>query len=67
MLGAVATKQGILLATITHYDIVPASYLTCLLPKSTIYGMLMRFISITSKLVGLGTHLTNVLWLKGGC
>ena len=33
MLGAVATKQGILLATITHYDIVPASYLTCLLPK----------------------------------
>ena len=29
MLGAVATKQGIQLATITHYDIVPASYLTC--------------------------------------
>ena len=44
MLGAVATKQGILLATTTHYDIVPASYLTCLLPKSTIYGMLKRFI-----------------------
>ena len=47
MLGAVATKQGILLATITHYDIVPASYLTCLLPQSTIYGMLKRFNSIT--------------------
>ena len=41
MLGAVATKQGILLATI-HYDIVPASYLTCLLLKSTIYGMLKQ-------------------------
>ena len=47
MLGAVATKQGILLATITYYNIVPASYLTCLLPKSTIHGMLKHFISIT--------------------
>ena len=47
MLGAVATKQGNLLATITHYNIVPASYLTFLLPKSTIYSMLKRVISIT--------------------
>ena len=53
MLGAVATKQGILLATTTHYDIVPASYLTCLLPKRTIYGKLKCFISITYKLVSL--------------
>ena len=59
MLGAVATKQGILLATITHYDIVPASYLTCLLPKRTIYGRLKYFIGITYKLVSLGTHLTK--------
>ena len=51
MLGAVATKQGILLATIAHYDIVPASYFTCLLPKRTIYGRLKCFISITYKLV----------------
>ena len=55
MLGAVA----ILLATITHYGIVPASYLTCLLPKRTIYGRLKCFISITYKLVSLGTHLTK--------
>ena len=52
-LGAVATKQGILLATITHHDIVPASNLTCLLPKRTIYGRLKCFISITYKLVSL--------------
>ena len=48
MLGAVATKQGILLATITHHDIVPASNLTCLLPKRTIYGRLKCLISLTS-------------------
>ena len=60
MLGAVATKQGILLATITHYDIVPASYLTCLLPNiAPLYGRLKCFISITYKLVSLGTHLTK--------
>ena len=60
MLGAVATKQGILLATITHYDIVPASYLTCLLPKRTIYGRLNCFISITYKLVSLGTSVLQM-------
>ena len=53
MLGAVATKQGILLATIAHYDIVPASYFTCLLPKGAIYGRLKCFISNTYKLVSL--------------
>ena len=53
MLGAVATKQGILLATITHYNIVPASYLTCVLSKRTIYDKLKCFISITYKLVSL--------------
>ena len=46
MLGAVATKQGILLATITHYDIVPASYLTCLLPYMV--GLNVLSASLTS-------------------
>ena len=65
--SAVATKQGILLATITHHDIVPASYLTCLLPKRTIYGRLKYFISITYKLVSLGTHLTRGTLVGRGC
>ena len=47
MLGVVATKQGILLETITHYDIDPTSYLICLLPEITVYGRLKCFISIT--------------------
>ena len=67
MLGAVAAKQGILLATITHYDIVLASYLTCLLPQRTIYGRLKCFISITYKLVSLGTYLTKGTLIGRGC
>ena len=45
--------------------IVLTSYLTFLLPKSTIYGKLKCFISITQKFVGLGTHLTNGTWFGG--
>ena len=66
MLFAVATKQGILLATITHYDIVPAFYLTCLLPQNTIYGIYQHHLKSWGGEGGLGTHLRDVLWLEGG-
>ena len=70
MLGAIATKQGILLATITHYDIVPASYLTCLLPKSIIYaymvGLSVLLASLRSLWVRHSFSYIMVLWLEGG-